>query len=407
MSFTREDVEIQLRLGEDSRWEFKQVEFRRGRLTGPLKKDLADEIAAFANTDGGGVLLCGVTDAGEVQRLSRDQMAALEEVVTALCHDTIKPPINPEIRRLEVTDSKLIVLVNVSSGYDVHKSSGGYFHRVGSSKREMTSDQLLRLAQRRGQSRIRSFDGQPVLNTGFNTLEKAIWESLLSEEGATDPRAALERMDLLVSDENQTLRASVAGILLCCESPEKWLPNACITAVRYRGQDRASGQIDEQTVTGPLHHQIANAVGFAVRNMEEAPQYSERALFEAVVNAVVHRDYTIRGSWIRLSIFANRLEIQSPGVLPNGMTVENLGQRPSARNEVLVSILRRVPVRGIPGGSGREYLIERRGEGISIIQRETLELSGQPAKFELIDGADLRLTLPIALRHTGGVKHQK
>ena len=102
-------------------------------------------------------------------------------------------------------------------------------------------------------------------------------------------------------------------------------------ATRYRGADRASGQLDAQQIVGPVHQQIADAVRFAVRNMRVAarktpgrvdmPQYSPEAIFEALVNAVAHRDYSMSGRRIRLSMFEDRLEIDSPGALPSGMTI--------------------------------------------------------------------------------------
>ena len=82
---------------------------------------------------------------------------------------------------------------------------------------------------------------QPVEGTGFGSLDESLWKPLLSTVGAADPESALERMGLLTSDENGITRATVAGVLLCCPSPEEWLPNACITATCYRGNDRASG----------------------------------------------------------------------------------------------------------------------------------------------------------------------
>ncbi len=405
MNIDQQEVERQLCLGEDSRWEFKQVEFRGDKPVSPSRDDLADEIAALANTDGGAVL-CGVTDAGAAQGLSREQMDALDVLVVDVCSDAIHPPIIPDTRRLEVAGGKPLLLVRVSAGDAVHESPGGDFQREGNSLRRMTDEQRLRLAQRRGQARFLWFDKQPVPGTGFNTLEESLWKPLLSAAGAADPRAALKRMGLLINDDKQRLRASAAGILLCCSAPDEWFPNACITAVCYRGEDRASGQADAQTISGPLPRQIKEAVAFAVRNMrvpalkaptrEERPQYSEQALFEAVVNAVVHRDYAIKGSRIRLSMFADRLELQSPGQLPNGMTVDSLGDRQSVRNEVLVAILGRAPVNGIRGGGDRLYLMERRGDGIPIIRRETRALSGKPAQFKMVDGVDLRLTLPAA-----------
>ena len=143
-------------------------------------------------------------------------------------------------------------------------------------------------------------------------MDESLWKPLLSAEGAAAPELALEKMGLLTSDENGTLRATVAGVLLCTRSPDEWLANACISATCYRGNGRASGQTDAQTITGPLNRQITEAVAFAVRNMRvgaykspariDMPQYSEKALFEAIVNAVVHRDYAIRSSRIRLSM---------------------------------------------------------------------------------------------------------
>ena len=229
---------------------------------------------------------------------------------------------------------------------------------------------------------------------------------MLSTVGAADPESALERMGLLTSDENGITRATVAGVLLCCRSPEEWLPNACITATCYRGNDRASGQIDTQTITGPLNRQITEAVAFAVRNMRvgaykapartDLPQYSEAALFEAIVNAVVHRDYSIRGSRIRLSMFADRFEINSPGGLPNNLTIDSMDVRQSTRNEALASIFGRIPVGEIRGSSNRQFFMERRGDGVPIILRETEALSGRIPEYQLIDDSDLVLTIPAA-----------
>ena len=164
-----------------------------------------------------------------------------------------------------------------------------------------------------------------------------------------NPETALEKQALLARDDAETMRATVAGVLLCTRNPEHWLPCACITASRYRGTDRASGQVDAQEITGPLDRQVADAVAFAVRNMQVSarktparvnqPQYSDKALFEALVNAVAHRDYAVRGSRIRLSMFADRLEIQSPGALPNSLTVDSMADRQATRNEALTSAL--------------------------------------------------------------------
>ena len=399
-----EDIARRLHLGEDSRWEFKQIAFRGDQPIEPRSRDLADELAAFANA-GGGVMLCGVTDAGEVQGLTRVQLDGLERMLVEVSTDTIKPAIQIATYRLEI-DGKALLAVEVESGYALHDSPGGSYRRVGSSKRAMTSNERLRLSQRRAQSRFLWFDKQPVPDTGFHTLDESIWKPLLSAEGRADPETALEKLALLTEDDRGVTRATVAGVLLCSAAPHEWLPNACITATLYAGSDRASGQLDAQTVVGPLPRQVADAIVFAIRNMRvgaykdparmDLPQYSVEALFEALVNAVAHRDYSMRGSRIRLSMFADRLEIDSPGGLPNNLTIDAMEARQSTRNEAIASVLGRVPVGDIPGSGQRRYFMERRGDGVPVIVRETRALCGRSPSYRLLGDSNLFLDIPAA-----------
>ena len=406
MRYSDEEIGRQLTLGEDSGWEFKAVEFAGSRPTSPRRDDWADEIAAFANA-GGGVLLCGVTDEGEVQGMSRQQIVELDSLVVEVSSDSIRPAVRIRTYHRQLSDGRRLLLVDVPEGDSQHDSPGGSYVRVGGSKRRMTSDERLRLAQRRGQARFRSYDEQTVPGTGFGTLDASLWKPLLSAEGAAEPESALEKLALLANDQAGIPRATVAGVLLCTQDPEQLLSNAGITATRYRGIDRSSGQIDAQEIIGPLNRQIGDAVGFVVRNMHVAarkdparvnlPQYSERALFEALVNAVAHRDYSMRANKTRISMFENRLEIQSPGSLPNNLTVDSMADRQATRNEALTSVLARVPVGGVRGSEDRQYFMERRGDGVPIILRETQELCGKPPEFQLIDNSELRLTIPAAV----------
>ena len=406
MKFSDEVIKRQLRLGEDSFWEFKQIEFTGNKPKSPSRDDLADEIAAFANTRGG-VLLCGITDSGVVQGMTPAQIDALEKLLTEVCTDSIKPSLNPIIqRREEMESSKSYLLVEVPRGYAQHKSPGGSYQRVGSTKRPLAADAGMRLAQQRGQARFIWFDKQAVPDTGFASLDASLWKPLLSSEGMSNPELALEKMGLLTLDDDNTRRATVAGLLVCSRNPEHWLPNACITATWYRGEDNTTGHEDTQTITGHLYHQIAAAVAFAVRNMRvgshkdparlDLPQYSKVVLFEAIVNAVVHRDYSIKGSRIRLSMYADRLEIISPGSLPNDITTDSMAVRQSTRNDVLAALLGRMLVGDISGANDRRFLMERRGDGVPIIQRETRALSGQLPTYELIDNSELHLIIPSA-----------
>lgn len=399
-----EDIRQRLELGEDSRWEFKQVEFAGSRPTSPSRDDLAAEMIALANSNGGRLLI-GVTDDGLLQGISREQMAALDDVLVAVSTDAIKPALRIDVHHREL-DGRAFVLVEVPRGDSLHECAGRSWIRVGASKRRLTGDEPMRLAQRRAQGRHLSFDEQTVGGTGFDTLDPVLWRPMLSAEGATEPELALAKLALLASDESGIQCATVAGVLLCTRHPEQWLPNAVITATRYRGTDRTTGQVDSQEITGPLQRQIADALTFVARNMQVAarktparidmPQYSEKAIFEAVVNAVVHRDYSIRGSRIRLPMFSDRLEIQSPGALPNNLTLDSISLRQATRNEVIASIMGRMGVGDTRGSAHRRYFMERRGDGVSAIIRETRELSGRSPEYRLIDGAEVLLRIPTA-----------
>ena len=240
MNYRVEEIESQLRSGEDSGFEFNQVGFSGDRPKRPTRDDWADEIAAFANA-AGGVVLAGVADDGTVIGMSRGQIANLDSLLVEVSADSIKPPVRIHTYHRELSDGKLVLLAKVPQSDFVHESPGGNYIRVGGSKRLMGSDERLRLAQRRSQARFLWFDQQPVPATGFKTLTEVLWKPLLSAEGAAEPEASLEKLALLEDDEAGVLRATVAGVLLCTRNPEQWLLNACITATRYRGKDRASG----------------------------------------------------------------------------------------------------------------------------------------------------------------------
>lgn len=404
MNVGDDDIRQRLVLGEDSQWEFKQVELAGSRLTSPSRDDLADEMIAFANANGGTILL-GVTDDGHLQGLSREQMAAINDLIVEVSTDTVEPALRIDVNHREV-DSKALVVVDVPRGDSLHERRGRSWIRVGASKRPLTGDERMRLAQRRAQARYLWYDRQTVPNTGFETLSEQLWEPLLSVAAADEPIRGLANMRLLARDEADVLRATVAGLLLCAKTPQQWLPQAVITATHYRGKDRDSEQLDAQEIDGPLPSQIADGMKFVARNMrvaarksparENIPQYSTTAVFEALVNAVAHRDYSISSRRIRLSMFADRLEIDTPGQLANGMTIESMHASQATRNETIASVFGRIPVGEVPGSAHRRYLMERRGDGVAIIFKETQETAGMRPEYSLVGESSLVLSMPAA-----------
>ena len=403
---TKYDAEIRqhLRLREDSAWGFKQVVFDGDHPASPLRDELADEMAAFANANGG-VLLCGITEDSRVQGMSPEQMTALNNLLVEVSVDAVKPALHLGIHHREL-DGKAFVLVEVPRGDTVHEREGKAFIRIGASKRPLDGEERVRLMHNRAQGRYLCFDNQIVPQTGFESLSEPLWLPLLSVSGAADPRRGLMNLRLLAQDEAGVDRATVAGVLLCAHYPQEWLPYATILAACYRGQDRASGQVDAQEISGSLQKQVAEAMKFVVRNMrvsarkvpqwEDVAQYSKAAVFEAVVNAVAHRDYSMSSRRIRLSMFKDRLEINSPGTLPNDMNIEGMDASQATRNEVIASVFGRIPVVAIPGADNRGVLMERRGDGVSIILKKTQEATGILPQYQIVDESSLVLSIPSA-----------
>ena len=404
MRISDADIVEQLKLGEASRWEFKRIEFRGRTLVSPSRENLADELGSFANSTGC-ICLCGVTGDGLIQDLSRDQMVALNHLLGEASWDTLNPSLRIAVYHREL-EGKKFVLVEVPQSHSIHERAGNAYIRETTSKHQISSGRKLRLAQNREKNRYLAFDRQTIPEAGFGTLSEELWETLLSIDESTNPRVGLRNMSLLASSSSGIDCATVAGVLLCTRSPHHWLPQATIMATHFRGLDRTAKQLDSQEIVGPLHTQIYDAVGFVVRNMrvaarkrpgrENMPQYSTTAVFEAVVNAVAHRDYSMTQRRIRLSMFEDRLEIESPGQLSDGMTIEGMALSQSTRNEVIASVFRRIPVGSIAGSNLRQYLMDRSGYGVSTILNETYEIAGALPEYKLINQSSLVLTIPAA-----------
>jgi len=387
-------------------------------VSAPKRDELADEIGAIANTHDG-VLVLGVDDkTRDILGIPVERLEAVERYVFEICNDSIHPPVSFRSFRMELPDaegvSRAVLKVDIPRSLFVHRSPGGYLHRQGSSAREMPTEVLGRLLQQRSQARLIPFDEQPVPETSLDDLSEDLRRRFL-RPGAEEEGRTLRKMKILTEDEVGQTRATVAGVLMCSTSPQRWLPGAFVQAVRYRGRQQDSNyQIDAQDISGPLDRQIQDAVAFVRKNMTVAarkdparvdqPQFSIRAVFEAVVNAVAHRDYAVHGSKIRLFLFDDRLELYSPGSLPNTVTVESIALRQSTRNELVTTLLARCPVDDSSDDVGRSFLMEKRGDGVPIIMEESTKLSGREPEYRVLDDAEVLLTIhgaqpPAAVEH--------
>jgi len=346
------------------------VEFKRDDVH---PDSLGKEMAALLNLEGGWVLL-GVEDNGAITGLTRSREEA-ERWVMDIARQNLQPEIIPVWRSVTMEDGKIVGVVGLpidSPGKPYKAKRGGAwipFIRVGSTSREATRDEEGRLYQA---SRLVRYDIKPVPEMGLESLdltrvENYFWDILKrktpDQANVEDWRRLLLNTDLLAESGGEIF-ATVAGLLLFGENPNRRLPQAGVTATAFPRTEKDYDTTDEELIRGPLvslldrrgrpmeKGVIDRTVDFVAKNMgttawlEGGRRHRRRALpldavREAVVNAAAHRDYTIIGTDIEVSLFSDRLEVISPGRLPNGVTVEKMkeGLR-AARNEMLKEILR-------------------------------------------------------------------
>lgn len=401
-----ESLQRRIRLGEDSTLEMKRLVLRDdGRTIEPHADGVSDELAALANAKGG-TLVLGVDDkTREVTGIPLEHLDRVEAWLTAICTDRIKPPLDISTRHIELPDAQglpqPVIVVEVPHSLWVHQSANGYFRRVGHAKRELSPDALARLFQQRSQARMIRFEEQEVPGVTLEDFDPLLVHRF-TRHGQDDTRVQLARLHLLrVTDEGPA--PTVAGVLLLTLMPQRWLRNAEILAVAHDGlKNDPNDQVDAQSIQGPLDRQVFDAMHFVQRNMRtparkrlgrvDYPQYDPAAVFEAIVNAVAHRDYSRDAQRIRLFMFRDRLELYTPGALPNSMTIESMAQISAPRNEVIASLFARYyPVEDPL--FGKTQLMDKRGAGVQMILTRSEALSGKRPLYENLDDMELKLTI--------------
>ncbi len=334
------------------------VEFKRDDID---NRALAKELVAFSNLFGGALLL-GVEDNGAASGIIR---GALEEWVTTACRDKIRPPIIPffEIVR-DAEQGKDVAIIRVTPGFSVHSvwhnSRNTYYIRVGTQSREATPEELGRLFQQRGTFRaeLRPVSGAQLKDLDLRRLRdyfvRVRQQDTPDEGDEAGWRTLLINTEIMV-EEGVTL----FGLLLFGTSPNRFLPFAGIEAAAFPGIEKDYVARERATLRGPMtallgesglveNGLVEQALDFIRRNVAgrttledgarrvELPIYPPEVLRETLVNALVHRDYLLTSTDIEWVIYRDRLEVISPGRLPNGITPARMrtGCR-AARNQLI------------------------------------------------------------------------
>ena len=397
---TREQISDQLGAGEDGHAEFMPLRFDDQGETSTDVEELAGELVGFANAEGGVVFL-GVDDSGVAHGIPPEKLDAVERRLLGVATDDCDPPVRLVVRKAllpgDEESDRRILLAQVLCGLDVHRTSGGrYYTRVESTKRDLTPPELARLFQQRGRAYV--FDEQPVLAAAVKDLDRHRLEAFFGRSPTIPWLDLLRSARVTFRDEDGVDRPTVAGLLAFATVPTDFLVSGSIEAACYSGTRLSSDDlVHAERLAGPVSDQIDAGIAFVARFMQSSPDtgpstgtvaaYDLAVVDEAIVNAVAHRDYAIAGSKIRLFLFADRLELYSPGKLPNTITLDELPYRTFTRNQLLVSFLSRLRSKR----TGQVFL-ESRGEGVRKILENGEAHSGRRPEYELF-GDELRLTL--------------
>lgn len=355
-----EDLRKEISSGEDSSRQFKSNVHNA--------ESLAAEMAAFANSDGGTIVI-GVADDGSIQGLSGEDVSRLNQMISNAASQLIKSPLAVKTTNIVCEGGRLVIVLQVAKGLDkpYFDKNGVIWLKAGADKRRVNSkEELRRLFQISDQFHA---DELPTKAT-LEAIDKLRLRDFLRDtydqsfpDTEPDQLQLLKNMNLATEDD----KLNLAGLLLFGEQPERYKPQFVVKAVCYPGTEiDVAEYVDTEDLTGPLPKIFAEGMAFVLRNLHKlqagrgvnAPGKLEipAAVFEELlVNALVHRDYLVSAP-VRLFVFSDRIEIISPGHLPNNLTVAKIRTGNSnIRNPILASYVAKglLPYRGLGSGVKR------------------------------------------------------
>jgi len=378
---TSEILEIIAR-DEDSKHQFK------ANVSNELS--LAQEMIAFSNTLGG-MLIIGVADDGSISGLTRVDMGRLNNLVSNAASQQIKPSINPITENI-ILDDGLIMLVHVAKGISkpYMDKNGVIWVKSGADKRKATArEEIQRMYQSAG---LLHGDATPVPTMLVTDLDRMVFSEFYEKQYGE----RLDEQDLPLSQTLHNLNISqdgvlnIAGALLFGKNTAYRLPAFIVKCVTYPDTVvDVEHYVDSQDMSGILKQVFDDTLGFVLRNIRRVQNGQNvnslgqlavpKIVFEELIaNALIHRDYFVSAP-IRIFVFSDRIEIISPGHLPNNLTIENIKSGNSnIRNPILASFATKIlPYRGLGSGILRainayhhiDFMDDRQGNMFKVIVR--------------------------------------
>jgi len=371
-----------LQQGENVSVEFKEALVR--------PDSIAKEIVAFANTQGGNLLI-GVSDDGCVKGVQEDKN--YEEYFSNIARNNIIPALDVATDILTY-DHKKIIVVSIPKGKDkpYQTLSHQFLIRIGSTNRVATQSELMRLFQQSGVFHYDALgvEGSGIKQINLNKISEYFDNYQVDFSQEDHPDNLLKNTDILT----EQYQATVAGLLVFALNPQKFMPNACISFAHFAGDELTEELVDKQTITGTLDVQVDSALAIIKNNIQRPSvikggkleplkfNYPDKVFRELLVNACVHRNYAISGSRIRIFMFTNRIEFISPGRLPNTVTIEKLSYGVSySINPVIVKFMENL------------RYIDKLGRGLPMVYKIAKD-NHKKIKFEEI-GEEFKVTLEL------------
>jgi len=360
--------------GEDSYTQFK--------LRAVRAKDLAKEMVAFANAEGG-IIIFGIADNGDIKGLNQTEIEEIGQLVGNCANENVRPPIHP-LTENKLIDEKKVTVVTISKGANkpYATSSGDYYVKSGPDKKKISQEELRRLF---AESQHLFADEEIIYKSSINDINTELFFNFFKHKYKKEFNAkqmelyqVLENLNLM---ENQHL--TLAGNLFFGRYPQKFSPMFKVQCVYFDGNDISAttyrSKKDFEGTLGHLFEQTMTFLSSSLVSIQTEKEFntpgmleiSEEALSELVVNALVHRDYFICSS-IKVFIFNERVEIISPGKLPNSLTIERIKNGISiARNPIINSLSQYVlPYSGLGSGISRALNLYADIDFINNIEQE-------------------------------------
>ena len=366
--------------GEDSRHQFKANVTRADSL--------AQEMSAFSNSLGG-FLLVGVNDDGSLTGLTDENIRDINQIVANASTNNIRPAINPVTQNFSLPAGKVLLIIIEAGLNKPYMDTHGYIWvKSGSDKRRVTArEELQRMFQ---EAALVHADETPVSGSSAADIDQDFFDAFFEKEYGEAiedqgiPRAQiLENMNLVKNGQ-----LNICGTLLFASRPQIRLPVFIVKTVAFSGVDiEDEHYIDSQDMNGKLPDIFQKILSFVLANIRHTqqgqnfnsigePEIPRMVLEELIANALIHRDYFVSAP-VRVLIFSDRIEIISPGHLPNNLTIENIKMGNSnVRNPILASFAPKLlPYRGLGSGIKRaikaypdiEFFDDRDGNIFKVI----------------------------------------